>query len=462
MDALQESQAQPHPEPFRDLALKILTKVEGTDARIRELMEDALRQSRPPLSQAEGGLLHELVYGSLRQRGRLDYYLSRVSHRPLEQLSPWVRCLLRLYAYQILESPRLQPAEAVEEATEVSKTQGHDGVVKFVNGVLKELCRQKEEGKLPPPPADPVLGLGVQHSHPVWMARRLVDLYGFDRAMSLMAASNQGAPLTLRVNTLKARREEVAGRLHQAGFHVEACRFSPWGLRVKEGGDVRRMPGFAEGEFSVQDESSQLVVRLLDPKPGWHVADVCAAPGGKAIHLAEMVGRHGLIWAFDRKTQGLDKLNAGLRRHGPMYAHLLIEVRDALFPREDLLGRLDAVLVDAPCSGLGVLRRRAEARWQVKPDAIPQQAQRQKKILEASARYVKPGGVLVYAACTLEEQENEDVVKRFLDEHPEFCFERAGQYMERELSTSDGFLRIWPGQELMDGFFAARMRRVKG
>jgi 16S rRNA (cytosine967-C5)-methyltransferase len=276
-----------------------------------------------------------------------------------------------------------------------------------------------------------------------------------------MVASKSSPPLTLRVNALRARRDEVAGRLHHAGFQVEACRFSPWGLKVQhcEGGDLRRAPGFSEGDFFIQDESSQLVARLMDAKPGWQIADVCAAPGGKATHLAELVGPGGLVWAFDRKAHPLEKLASSLRRYPGLYTHLMVEVRDALYPREDLLGKLDGVLVDAPCSGLGVLRRRVEARWQVKPENIAQQAQRQKRILEASARYLKPGGVLVYAACTLEEQENEDVVRRFLDDNPAFVFDRAGNYLERELVTTDGYFRAWPGFERMDGFFAARMRR---
>jgi 16S rRNA (cytosine967-C5)-methyltransferase len=208
----------------------------------------------------------------------------------------------------------------------------------------------------------------------------------------------------------------------------------------------------------VQDESSQLIARLLDLHPGMHVADVCAAPGGKATHLAELVGPRGLVYAFDRKTQGLDKMQASLRRLGMQ--QLIIEVRDALFPREDLLGKLDAVLVDVPCSGLGVLRRRLESRWQVRPDNIPNQASRQRRILDSSARYLRPGGVLVYAACTLEEMENEDLIRRFLDEHPHYAFERASNFVERELVTPDGFFRVWPGTDQMDGFFAARLRRL--
>jgi 16S rRNA (cytosine967-C5)-methyltransferase len=286
-----------------------------------------------------------------------------------------------------------------------------------------------------------------------------VEQHGYDKAQYFMEASSASPPLTLRANCLRTRRDELAGRIHSAGFHVEACRYSPWGLRVKEGVDVRRLPGFQEGDFFVQDESSQLIACLLELQPGMHVADVCAAPGGKATHLAELVGYQGLVYAFDRKTAGLDKLQMSLRRLG--MSHLLTEVRDALFPREDLLDRLDAVLVDAPCSGLGVLRRRLEARWQVRPDNIPNQAARQKRILEASARYLKPGGILVYATCTVEEQENEEVIRRFLDDNPNFIFDRASNYLARELVTPDGFFRVWPGQEQMDGFFAARLRRVK-
>jgi 16S rRNA (cytosine967-C5)-methyltransferase len=446
----------------RCLAVKILSKIEASDARAKELVDEGARHAASfgrTLSNDDFNFLNELVYGVLRKRSRLDYYLSRVSHRPIDQLSPWVRNLLRVSLYQILELSQIPHGPIVDEATEISKSQGHEGVVKFVNGVLRELCRQKEEDKLPALPSDPVAALAISHSHPLWLAARLVESYGFDKAERFMDASASAPPLTLRANALRTRRDELAGHIHHAGFHVEACRFSPWGLRVKEGVDVRRLPGFQEGDFFVQDESSQLIARLLDLQAGMHVADVCAAPGGKATHLAELVGPRGLVYAFDRKSQGLDKLQASLRRLG--VNHLLIEVRDALFPREDLLGRLDAVLVDAPCSGLGVLRRRLESRWQVRPDNIPNQAARQKRILEASARYLRPGGVLVYATCTVEEMENEEVVRRFLDENRNFAFDRASNYLDRELVTSDGYFRVWPGQEQMDGFFAARMRRIR-
>ncbi|MES2202325.1 MAG: 16S rRNA (cytosine(967)-C(5))-methyltransferase RsmB [candidate division FCPU426 bacterium] len=448
-------------DPARESSVKILTRIESSDARVRELLDEALRQGAPEarMNAQDAGLLQELVYGTLRARGRLDFYLSKVCHRSLDALSPWVRNLLRVSLYQILELDRVPVAAVVDQAAEISKGMGHEGVVKFVNGVLRELARQKEEEKLPPLPADPVLSLSVSSSHPLWMAERLSERYGFDRARDLMEASNTAPPTTLRVNPLRRRRDEVAGNLQHAGFEVEACRFSPWGLRVKDAGDLRRLPGFGEGDFYAQDESSQLVARLLDVQPGWQVADVCAAPGGKATHLAELVGPGGLVWAFDRKNHGLDKLQSSLRRQG--LNHLLIEVRDALFPKDDLCGRLDAVLVDAPCSGLGVLRRRVEARWQVRPESIPQQSQRQKRILEASGRYLKPGGVMVYATCTLEEKENEEVVRQFLDDNPDFAFERAGNFLERELVTSDGYFRVWPGQDKMDGFFAARLRRLR-
>jgi 16S rRNA (cytosine967-C5)-methyltransferase len=434
-----------------------LVRLEGPEARARELLDDSARQG--VFSLEDAALLGELVYGSLRARGRLDYYLSRVSHRPLEALSPWVRNLLRLSLYQILDLDRIPVGAAVDGAVEVAKRHGHDGVVKFVNGCLRELARQKAEDKLPALPLDPVLRLAVQTSHPAWMAQRLAQSYGFDRAAELLGASDQAPPLTLRANPLRLRRDELAGRLHKAGLHVEACRFSPWGVKVTDAADARKLPGFFEGDFHIQDESAQLLGLLLGAEPGWMVADICAAPGGKASALAEWVGPAGRVFAFDRKNGSLEKLQSTLRRQG--LNHVLCETRDALAPREDLLGRLDGVLVDAPCSALGVLRRRVEARWQTRPDQFSQQAERQYKILQASSRYLRPGGILLYATCTLDEEENESVVRRFLDFNRDFVFERAQFYVPHEVCSRDGFLQVWPGLEGMDGFFAARLRRVE-
>jgi 16S rRNA (cytosine967-C5)-methyltransferase len=456
---LPDSAPTPLPETLsvRDEACRLLVRLEAPEARARELLEDAQRQLH--FGAEDAALLAELVYGSLRARGRLDYYLARVSHRPLEALSPWVRNLLRLSLYQLLELDRIPVAAAVDGAVEVAKRHGHEGVVKFVNGCLRELARQKAEDKLPALPLDPVLRLAVQSSHPAWMAARLAEAYGFDRAAELLGASDQAPPLTLRVNALRLRRDELAGRLHKAGLHVEACRFSPWGLKVKDATDARRLPGFFEGDFHIQDESAQLLGLLLRPEPGWIVADVCAAPGGKTSALAEWVGPQGRVFAFDRKNGSLEKLQSTLRRQG--VNHVLCESRDALSPRADLQGRLDGVLVDVPCSALGVLRRRVEARWQTRPDQFAQQADRQGKILQGASTYVRAGGVLVYATCTLDEEENEGVVRRFLDHNRDFVFERAQFFVPHEVCSRDGFLQVWPGSEGMDGFFAARLKRVE-
>lgn len=446
----------PEAPSVRDEACRLLVRLEAPDSRARELLDESLRHQH--YSSEDAALLAELVYGSLRGRGRLDHYLSRVSHRPLEALSPWVRNLLRLSLYQILDLDRVPVGAAVDGAVEVAKRHGHEGVVKFVNGCLRELARQKAEDKLPPLPADPVLRLAVQSSHPAWMADRLARSYGYDRAAELLNASDQPPPLVLRVNPLRLRRDEMAGRLAKAGFHVEACRFSPWGLRVKDATDARKLPGFFEGDFHIQDESAQLLGLLMQPQAGWAVADVCAAPGGKTSLLAELVGPQGRVFAFDRKSGSLEKLQSTLRRQG--IGQVACETRDALHPREDLLGRLDAVLVDAPCSALGVLRRRVEARWQTRPDQFTQQAERQWRLLQASSAYLRPGGVLVYATCTLDEEENEGVVRRFLDQNHGFVFERAQYFLPHEVCSRDGYLQVWPSLEGMDGFFAARLRRV--
>lgn len=447
--------APPKADP-RDEACRVLVRLESPETRARELVEDTQRHLG--MGPEDSALLAELVHGTLRQRGRIDYFLSKVSHRPLEALSPWVRNLLRLSLYQILCLDRVPPAAAVDSACEIARRHGHDGVVKFVNGCLRELCRQKAEDKLPALPAHPVLRLAIETSHPLWMTQRLADSFGWERAAAALAASNQPAPLTLRVNPLRARRDEVASRLHQAGFHVVPCRYSPWGLKVKEAVDTRRLPGFLDGDFHVQDESSQVLGMLLGAQPGWAVADVCAAPGSKATLLAELVGPGGKVWAFDRKSGSLDKLQATLRRQGVQ--HLACETRDGLNPKEDLRGRLDAALVDAPCSALGVLRRRAEARWQVRPDGAGAQSERQVRLLQASATYLKPGGILLYCTCTWDEDEDEGVVARFLERTPGFVFERAQGFAPHDLCSRDGFLRIWPGQEGMDGLFAARLRRL--
>jgi 16S rRNA (cytosine967-C5)-methyltransferase len=439
----------------RDEACRILVRLESPETRARELLDETARLF--PQGSPDQGLLAELVHGTLRRRGRLDDLLSQVSHRPLDSLSPWVRNLLRLSLYQVLYLDRIPPAAAVDRACEIAKRHGHEGVVKFVNGCLRELCRQKAEDKLPPLPLHPVLRLAVESSHPLWMTERFCEQHGWERASAGLEASNHPAPLTLRVNPLRARRDEVASRLHKAGYHVEPCHWSPWGLRVKESVDTRRLPGFMDGDYHAQDESAQLLGMLLQPETGWHVADVCAAPGAKTAQLAELVGKQGRVWAFDRKGSAVEKMLAGFRRQG--FVQVQGETRDGLYPKEELLGRLDAVLVDAPCSAYGLLRRRAEARWQQRPDAAPGLADRQARLVLASADYLRPGGVLVYSACTWDTLECEGVIQRVLEQRGDLAFERAQHFVPPDLCSRDGFLRVWPGQDGMDGLFAARLRK---
>ncbi len=451
--------ARPEPPRWdpRDEACRILLRLESPEARARELVDEALEALRP--APKDAALLSELVFGTLRQRALLDHRLSAVSHRPLEALSPWVRCLLRLSLYQILCLDAQQSAEAVEAAAAIALFRGHEGISKFVAGCLREVCRQRAEDKLPPLPTHPVPRLAVETSHPLWLAEAFYEAHGWDRAAAALRADNQAAPLTLRVNPLRGGRDALATRLHQAGLRLEPCRHSAWGLRVRESADVRRAPGFLEGDFHVQDESAQLLAPLLSPEPGWSVADVCAAPGGKAALLAEWVGPGGRVWAFDRKPGALDKLQASLRRQG--LDNVLCETRDSTAPRPDLGGALDAAVVDAPSSCLGILRRRPEARWQARPDAVPGLAERQFRLLKAAATYLKPGGVLVYFVATWTPEETSEVVERFLDSEPGFAFERAQGRLPAEVCSRDGFLRIWPGQDGMDGAFAARMRRAR-
>ncbi len=441
----------------RELAARALARLDNGESRARECVDETLRQHH--LSREDQGLFQELVYGSLRTRAFIDYQLSRVSHRPLDQLAPWVRPLLRVAGHQILYLDRVPAAAAVDEATEIARVQGHEGVAKFVNGVLRELARLKLEDKLAPLPLDPAARLAISSSHPMWMAERLIDRYGYERAEAALAASNQAPLMTLRCNLSRLTREDLMTRLNQAGLKADACAYSPGGVYVTGAHDARRLPGYTENDFVVQDESSQVVTQLLGVAPGWNVADVCAAPGGKTLHLAELVGPEGRVYGFDRKSQAIDKLQTLTRRHH--LDQVSLEPRDAQFPRPDLMGRLEGVLLDAPCSGLGVLRRRMEARWQVRPDTLRHQAERQLRMLIASAEYLVEGGVLLYAACTWIEEETEEIVDRFLAARPDFAFERAEKFLHRDLCSPEGYMRVLPGEFGMDGFFAARFRRTR-
>jgi 16S rRNA (cytosine967-C5)-methyltransferase len=449
--------SRPEDSPRR-AAYEILLRVdEGAYADL--VLDTVLRRSR--LDGRDRGLVTELVYGVLRLRGRIDFALEQFCQQPLRRLQPEVLRLLRLGAYQLLELDRVPAHAAVNSTVELARELELNQATGFLNGVLRSLERGKADIDWPQPEN---IRRYLQHvcSMPVWLTKELMRLLPNAEARPLGEALALAAPQTLRANTLKTDREQLLATLTEAGHHVRACRFAPEGIIIDQRGDGR-LPGDVEGHYQVQDEASMLIAHLLDVQPGQRILDCCAAPGGKTTHIAALVENQAAIVALDKYAQRVELIKQGAARLG--CENITAKEFDLTAPPLFLEDQsFDRVLLDAPCSGLGVLRRNPEGRWSKSAVNIRELAEVQREILFHVAPLVRPGGKLLYSLCSFALLETDQVIAQFLEAHPQFVLEdlrESTPSVWAELLSEQGTLRSYPHRhDGMDAFFAARFVRV--
>ena len=434
----------------RALAIEVLARVEATDAWLTpvldaRLSESSLRDAR------DAGLVTELCYGTTRRRLALDYALSGVSDRRLSTLEDRVLAALRVGAYQLFYG-RMPPRAAVAETVEALKELGLARAAGFVNAVLRKLSALPVQ---PLPPAEPEAAyLSVRESHPAWLVERWLGAFGQERTLAMLAADNQPPPLVLRANSTRTTREALLTLLGEAGLQPRPTECAPSGLALQAPGRVESLVGFREGLWQVQDEAAQLVVHYAEVPNGARVLDVCAAPGGKTCQLAE----RGPVVALDLHPRKLEAVRAEAARLG-LSARVSVRAQDAASPLPAELGPFEVVLLDAPCSGLGTLRRNPELRYRRVPEDIPRLAALQQTLLAAAQAAVPSGGLLVYAVCSTEPEEGPQQLQHFLQAFPAFRLEPPQGPLARTLPLEAGCLRTLPGPEGRDGFYAARLRR---
>ncbi|MDR5675490.1 MAG: 16S rRNA (cytosine(967)-C(5))-methyltransferase RsmB [Armatimonadota bacterium] len=429
------------------MALRVLQRVELEGAFSNLALRAAL--SRWPLPEGERDLATELVLGVLRWRARLDWTLQAKSGRQLLALPPAIRQILRLGAYQLLFLQRVAHAVAVSSSVELAKRYGHAGTAAFTNAVLRRVAREGEA----PPPETPDERLSVLGSHPLWLVRRWLERWPSQEVEKLCEVNNTAPPAHLRVNTLKAAPQEVAWRLTEAGLEVRPGSL-PESLHVR-GPLPARLALAEEGSVVAQDEAALVVAYAVDPRPGELVVDACAAPGGKATHLAALMGNQGRVVACDVHPRKVE----ALARRAQALGATSVEARRCDARALDVRGA-DRVLVDAPCTGLGVLRRRPEIRWRVVPEDLPRAAEVQRAILKGASDAVRSGGVLVYSVCSTEPEEGEAVVEWLLASGGFVPDPFAVPWGDGSLRAEGGTLRLWPHHHGTDGYFIARFRRT--
>ena len=447
---------------------------EGVDV----LLDRAL--ARCSFDSRERSLTVELTYGVLRHLATIDWRLEPVLDKPLLRLPVAVQMTLRLGTYQLLFLDRIPQSAAVNESVNLARafagTVGRDWSG-LVNAVLRGLLRHPPE-PWPSMDHDAAQALAVRYSVPGWLSRRWVERLGLASAEVACKEVSVAPPLTLRVNRLITTREALLENFSQMGIAAKPTDVSPFGIQIEEGGSVPSLPGFHEGAFYVEDEAAQLIPPLLDPQPGDIALDACAAPGGKSTHLADLMQNKGTIYAIDRKDARLDLLRSNCQRlrvqnvvpiigdiREPREWVSMIEIAGSPSARKTSVGEpsIDRILVDAPCSGFGVLRRHPEAKWRKDEQALPRHQALQCQILEAVAPCLRPGGVLVYSTCSTEPEENEDVIERFCRAHAEFQRESVRPWLPTAAQgfvTEQGALSTMPNYFSMDGFYAARLRKI--
>jgi len=444
----------------RALALEVLAEAQRRGASVEDLLSASLR-GHPDLPRRERALLLELVQGVKRWEIRLDYLLARMAALPLKKMHPLALNILRLGAYQLLWLDRVPARAVLSEAGKLAKKRGLvPAQVGFINALLRRLAG----GDLPPWPdgaGEPALALSVVHAHPEWLARRWLARYGPERAVALMAANNQIPPLTIRINTLKTEPSALITRLAREGVTAAACRFSPVGLHLTAlQAAPLELPSYKEGLWLFQDEGAQLVTYLSGAGPGQRLAELGCGRGGKTTHLAEKVGNQGLLLALDYHRGRLGEARLNLARWGGAVTKILQADATRPLPIKDW--SLDAVVVDAPCSGLGILRRHPEIKTRLQEADLATFPPRQLAILEQAAALVRVGGRLLYVTCTTEPEENEEVIAAFLKTHPEFHQATDPALLPapaRSLAEPRGFFRTAPDTHNLDGFFAASLVR---
>jgi len=441
--------------PARALAARVLERVE-TDAAFADLALEA-ETARQTLAPRDVGLATELVYGTLRWQRYLDWILAPHSRRPLDALDARVRLLLRMTAYQLVFLTRVPAFAAVNDAVTLARG-GARGAAEYTNAVLRAFARRGAREREPAPPPDPLDALATRCSFPTWLAARWVERYGQADARALMSAMNERPPLTVRANTLRLSREALAARL--AAEDAVATRPAAWApeglVAERAAGAPARWRAFTDGACAVQDEASMLVARLLEPRAGETLIDACAAPGTKTTHLAQLMDNRGRIVALDPQPARLHRVTEAAARLGVTIVQTIEGTVQELV--SSYAPRADGVLVDAPCTNFGVLRRNPEVKWRRRPEDIPASAARQSQILSAAATLVKPGGRLVYATCSPEPEENDAVVAAFLAAQPAWRVDPPAQFPVA--LDADGFLRTRPDRHGTDGFTAVRLRRA--
>lgn len=434
---------------IRKLALDLLMKYEVSETYINLALSS---HSADSLTREERAQLTALLYTTVERKLTYDYYISAISGRSLEDIDPYTKNVLRLGICQILEMNSVPDFAAVNESVKLARNKGEAG---FVNALLRSVVRQKDCLPLPREDKNYRRYLSVKYSFPLWIVKTLDKLYGREATEKLLISFNENKYTDLTVNTMKITAEELRLPLAERGIETVPSVSPTYSIRIPRSVNPEHLPGFNEGHFFVQDGACVISALALDTKAGEKVIDVCSCPGGKSFITAILMGGEGEIHSFDIHESKLSLIAEGADRLG--IDIIDIDCVDATEPREDLFGKADKVICDAPCSGLGVLAKKPDLRYKSE-ESVLDLPELQLSILKESAKYLKVGGEILYSTCTLRREENEEVVEKFLECNPEFT---KIDFIAENIKSAYGMVTLTPHVHNTDGFFMAKLKKIR-
>lgn len=402
------------------------------------------------------GFSSEIVYGTLRNLIKIDYFINQFSKIKTTSMSKWVLNCIRIAIYQIFFMDKVPEYAAINQSVEIVKIK-EKKASSYVNGILRNIIRNKEKLKNINV-KDKIKRLSIEYSHPEWMVDMFIKNFGEDFTIDLLKANNLVPNLTVRVNTLKTTKNNLADILKNQGVEIEEGIIDE-ALILKNFSNIEKSKEFNEGLFIIQDESSMIPAKVLDPKPNMKIMDLCSAPGGKTTHIAALMENKGEIIAFDVHQHKINLIKDNCKRLGINIVD--VKLKDAQILMDEYIDYADGILVDVPCSGLGLLRKKPEIKFNIKKQDIETLTNIQRTILENASKYVKKDGYIVYSTCTLTFEENENIINEFLNSHDNFEIVNCNSMMPEKIRNNKSYIRIFPNIHNMDGFFVAKLKRIR-
>ncbi len=443
----------------RELALDILVDIDRNRNLSHLAINDTLANFQY-LEKKDRAFLSRLCRGTVENQIQIDYIINQFSKVKVNKCKPVIRAILRMGVYQLRFMDQVPDSAVCNEAVKLAKKRGFKNLTGFVNGVLRNIARNKEHIVWPDEQKQPIQAYSVRYSMPEWLVKRWIGEFGQEAVKAMFEAFLSVKPTTIRVQTGNGTKEDLRQALEAEGVKVEEGAYLPEALRISGYDYLDSLAAFEEGKFQVQDESSMLVGRIADPKEGMTVLDVCSAPGGKSLHVADLMAGTGRVIARDLTPYKVELIEENMERLG--VTNMEAQVYDALDFDEEMEGKADIVIADLPCSGLGIIGRKSDIKYNVSPETLKELSQLQRDILKVVVRYLKPEGILMFSTCTINKEEN-------LDNAAWMCRELGmemvpfDELMPKDLqidTAREGYIQLMPGVHACDGFFISKLRRL--